>query len=230
MRSFLQTFSSELISYSFRGHTKIPKICTIMNNTAYTFQRLKDYALWYYFRYYPSDARLLQKLIEKGDIGDANIIYKNIQHLMQEDEIIKAKIDNYLFRNKNFRYIRQKMREKLFPIEKIETYLKPMLESWESILDEIFLRKKIENFTSRGKSRSYIFYSLWETAADREILESLLSEYFPEWESENIEREYYKIISSKPELLASRTWKQKIIQKLLSKWFKYDEVKIIVVS
>jgi SOS response regulatory protein OraA/RecX len=198
------------------------------NEKKYSPQRLKDYALWYYFRYYPSDGRLLQKLNEKWEEHDAQQVFAEIKHLLQEDEIIKAKIDNYLFRNKNFRYIQQKMREKLFPVEKTQAYLEPLLESWKSILTESFLRKKIENFANRGKSRSYIFYSLWETAADREILENLLNEYFPDGESENIEREYQKIISSKPELLTSRIWKQKIIQKLLSKWFKYDEVKMIV--
>jgi hypothetical protein len=200
----------------------------MQNNNPYKPQRLKDYALWYYFRYYPSDGRLLQKLREKWEEDDALKVFWDIKHLLQEDEIIKAKIDNYLFRNKNFRYIQQKMREKLFPVEKTRAYLDPLLESGKSILAESFLRKKIENFTGRGKSRSYIFYSLWETAADREVLESLLNEYFPDGESENIQREYEKIISSKPELLKSRAWKQKITQKLLSKWFKYDEVKIIL--
>jgi len=52
------------------------------------------------------------------------------------------------------------MREKLFPKEKIESILEPLAESGNSILDENWLRKKIQNFTARGKSRSYIFYTL----------------------------------------------------------------------
>lgn len=186
----------------------------------YTPQRLKDYALWYYFRYYPSNARLLQKLNEKWDPEDATSVFKDIQHLTQEGEIIKAKIDNYIFRNKNYRYIRQKMREKLFPSEKTEGYLEEYINTWESILDEDFLRRKIEIGISKGKSRYHIFQKLWETKQDREVLEVLLQEYFPDWESENITREYEK--------LKSKYNRQKIIQKLLSKWFKYDEVKQIV--
>ena len=100
-----------------------------MNNKPYTYQRLKDYALWYYFRYYPSNARLLQKLREKGTQKDATQVLKEVQHLTQEDEIIRAKIDNYIFRNKNYRYIRQKMREKLFPTEKIESYLEKYINT-----------------------------------------------------------------------------------------------------
>lgn len=126
----------------------------------YSQQRLKDYALWYYFRYYPSNNRLLQKLREKGSTENTEQVFKDILHLMQEDEIIKAKIDNYIFRNKNYRYIRQKMREKLFNSEKVESYLEKYINSGESILDENFLRKKIENYISKGKSRYYIFQTL----------------------------------------------------------------------
>jgi len=183
----------------------------------YTPQRLKDYALWYYFRYYPSNGQLLQKLREKGKEEDSIVVFKSIEHLLQEQEIIKAKIDNYIFRNKNYRYIRQKMCEKLFDTQSVETYLEKYIHSGESILDETFLRKKIENYAAKGKSRYYIFQTLWETKLDREKIEILLDEYFPDGESENILREYEKI--------RHKYDRQKIIQKLLSKWFKYDEVK-----
>lgn len=192
----------------------------------YSPQRLKDYALWYYFRYYPSDARLIQKLKEKGDHNDAIQVYRDISHLLQEDGIIASKIDNYIFRNKNYRYIRQKMREKLFPSEKTEMYLEKYINSWESLLSEDFIRRKIDIFITKGKSRQYIFQKLWETKQDKEILENILEEYFPNWEWENIKKEYEKIISRSPKLLTSGfEWRQKITQKLISKWFKYDEIK-----
>ncbi len=99
----------------------------MQHNKAYTPQRLKDYALWYYFRYYPSNKKLLRKLQEKGNADDAKQVFEAIKHLLQEEEIIQAKIDNYIFHNKNYRYIRQKMREKLFPKEKTEAYLENYL-------------------------------------------------------------------------------------------------------
>jgi len=159
----------------------------------------------------------LQKLREKGSEHDSEKIFWEIKHLLQEDQIIASKIDNYIFRNKNYRYIRQKMREKLFPGEKVESYLEKYLESWESILDEGFLRRKIEILISKGKSRYHIFQKLGETKLDREKLEILLEEYFPDWEWENISREYEKLKNKYP--------REKIIQKLIAKWFKYDEVK-----
>jgi len=52
------------------------------------------------------------------------------------------------------------MREKLFPSERVESYLEKYVNSGESILDENFLRKKIENYSAKGKSRYYIFQTL----------------------------------------------------------------------
>jgi len=46
-----------------------------MNNKPFKHERLKDYALWYYFRYYPSNARLVQKLNEKGSQEDAEKVF-----------------------------------------------------------------------------------------------------------------------------------------------------------
>ncbi|MDA9128852.1 RecX family transcriptional regulator [Candidatus Gracilibacteria bacterium] len=194
----------------------------------YTYQRLKDYALWYYFRYYPSNARLLQKLQEKGSEEDAVELMKEIEHLTQETEIIKAKIDNYIFRNKNYRYIRQKMREKLFLSDDVEQYLEKFINSGTSLLTEDFLRKKIEMFIQKGKSRKYIEQKLGETKQDREVLTPLLEEYFINGELEIIKQEYEKIISKNPKLLDSGfSGKQKIIQKLLAKGFSYNEIKQI---
>ena len=49
------------------------------------------------------------------------------------------------------------MKEKLFPIGKVEAYLEKYKTSWKSLLSENFLRRKIETFKSKGKSRYYIF-------------------------------------------------------------------------
>ncbi len=100
----------------------------------YNFQRLNNYAQWYYFRYYPSNARLLKKLEEKGSKQDAQRIFQDMQHLFQEDTILEATIENYIFRHKNFRYIEQKMREKLFPTEKVKCYLQKYKDEDSSIL------------------------------------------------------------------------------------------------
>lgn len=182
-----------------------------------TVKNLKDYALWYYFRYYPSNKKLLQKLNEKGTSDDATSTYKEVEHLLQEENIVKAKIDNYIFRNKNYKYIRQKMAEKLFTKELIEKYLSIYINSWESLLKEDFLRRKISNYIQKGKSKSYILYTLWETRKDREKITLLLEDYWELYENESILKEYNKIQNKYP--------REKIIQKLIAKWFRYDEIK-----
>jgi len=183
----------------------------------YNYQRLKDYALWYYFRYYPSNKKLLQKLREKGSSEESQKVFSEISHLLQENEIIASKIENYIFRNKNYRYIRQKMFEKWFPKESIESYLEKYIESWKSILDRDFLKKKIDTYARKWKSRKFILQKLWETIEDREVLEKLLSEYFIEWEWKNIQKHYEKLKNKYPT--------QKCIQKLVEKWFHYSDIK-----
>ena len=185
---------------------------------------LKDYALWYYFRYYPSNKRLEQKLLEKSDNTElTKTVIDSIFHLLLEDKILPAKIDNYIYRNKNYRYIEQKMREKLFPMDKVWEYLEKYRSSWESLLKDDFLERKIKIFKQKGKSNTYIMNKLWETKLDREKLEKML-----DWYSDNdaLKKELEKIVSRSTKInLESYEWKQKVVEKLIRKGFKYGDVK-----
>ncbi len=185
---------------------------------------LKDYALWYYFRYYPSNKRLEQKLLEKSDNTElTKTVIDSIFHLLLEEKILPAKIDNYIYRNKNYRYIEQKMREKLFPMEKVAEYLEKYRSTWESLLKDDFLQRKIKIFKQKGKSNTYIMNKLWETKLDREKLEKML-----EWQrdDEALKKELEKILSRSTKInLESYEWKQKVVEKLIRKWFKYGDIK-----
>ncbi len=183
----------------------------------YSYQRLRDYALWYYFRYYPSDAKLMQKLQEKGKREDAGKVFWEIQHMLQEDEIIASKIESYIFRNKNYRYIRQKMREKLFPLEAVNTYLEKYETHWESILSHDFLTRKIQTLYARGKSTRHVFQTLWETREDREKIEQILKADFTNAEQQALRISYEKI--------ENKYSREKIIQKLIAQWFQYSDIK-----
>ena len=105
-----------------------------MKQEPYTFSKLKNYAEWYYFRYFPSDKKFLQKLCEKGSTQDAEKIFSEMKHLLVEDRTLESLIENYIFRHKNFRYIENKMREKGFPAEKVGKYLEKYKESGQSLL------------------------------------------------------------------------------------------------
>ncbi|MCH8518157.1 hypothetical protein LAT59_00120 [Candidatus Gracilibacteria bacterium] len=188
-----------------------------MKQEIYSLSRLKNYAEWYYFRYYPSNEKLLQKLREKGSEEDVLKVYEYIFPLTQEEAILETKIEGYILRNKNFRYIEQKMREKLFPKEKVKVYLKQYRDTGESLYKEEYLRKKIEYYIEKGKSKQYIFGKLGETKEDKYLLEHIFEKYFEDGEGEALKKEYEKI--------KGKSDKQKIIQKLLMKGFRYDDIK-----
>ena len=64
---------------------------------------------------------------------------------------------------------------------------------------------------------------LWETKLDREKLEKML-----EWQrdDEALKKELEKILSRSTKInLESYEWKQKVVEKLIRKWFKYGDIK-----
>ena len=87
--------------------------------------RLKDYALWYYFRYFPSNKKLEQKLLEKTEQNRelTESVLNDIKHLFTEDDIIRSQIKNYIFRNKNLNYIRLNLMKKQFQKERVNEIL-----------------------------------------------------------------------------------------------------------
>ncbi len=181
--------------------------------------KLKDYALKYYFRYYSSNKRLLDKMTEKADWDDilAKKVFEEIKHLLQEEEIIRAKIRNYLDRNKNLNYIRQKLFIKQFPKDSVENILKAeFIEEGNSLLKKDFIIKKIKSYKQKAKSRNYIRQKLIERSEDTSIVDTCLNEIFIDWETESIKKEYEKLKNKYP--------KEKIINKLIMKWFKYNEI------
>jgi len=82
----------------------------------------------YYFRYFPSNKRLENKLLEKTD-GNRELVDQvlfDLKEFLEEDKIIEAKIRNYISRNKCIYYIRGKLWEKLFTKEISEDLLKKL--------------------------------------------------------------------------------------------------------
>ncbi len=201
--------------------------CTIMQiflkqkimQQPYNSERLKNYALWYYFKYFPSIQKLQQKLFEKSkDQELSQKIWKSMEHLCDEQRVLEDKIRVYLIRNKNVRYIKTQLIAKWFEKEMIENFLqKEFFDEEKSLLNPISIQHKIQNYKNAGKSKRSIRQKLIESKQDEEIVEEIIQNLFQEDESENIAREYEK--------LEKKYEKQKIIQKLLQKWFVYNEIK-----
>ncbi len=186
----------------------------------YNFDTLKNYALWYYFRYFPSRKKLLEKLKEKSqDREISEKVFENISHLFQEEQVIWDKIRLYLLRNKNLKYITGKLLEKWFEKDMIQEILENnFLREGESLLNEKSLFIKIENYKNAGKSIQYVKQKLIERQEDREMIEKIIDDIFYDGEDENLKKELEKLQHKGLE-------KQKIIQKLLQKGFQYNEIK-----
>lgn len=142
-------------------------------------QKIIDYAIWYYLKYYPSVNKLKFKLkfkfwpeSEKGLkywwVSDEEIdfiINEKLRNIIQEEEVIESKIRNYI---------------------------------------------------NKGKSKLYIRQKMFERQENKEIVEEKLNKAFENWEWEIIKKEYEK--------LKNRYNREKIIEKLIRKWFFYNEI------
>lgn len=186
----------------------------------YNFENLKNYALWYYFRYFPSSKKLLEKLNEKSKNKELSLkVFENISHLINDKQVVWDKVRLYLLRNKNLNYIKGKLLEKWFEKSLIQKILEnDFLEEWKSLLNQKSLFIKIENYKNAWKSIQYIKQKLIERPEDREMVENIIEDIFQEWEDENLQKELEKLQNKNLE-------KQKLIQKLLQKWFQYNEIK-----
>jgi len=154
-------------------------------------QKIIDYAIWYYLKYYPSPKKMFLKLKQKfwpnsdkwqkyGWISDEEInfiIKEKLKNIIQEEETIKSKIRVYIWRWKSKQYIKQK---------------------------------------------------LFERQENKELIDLFLEEYFKNWELDLVKLEYQKILKK---LWSNFNWyelKQKVIERLIRKWFKYDDILKII--
>lgn len=188
------------------------------------YQRGKDYTLWYYFRYFPSINRLKEKLKEKTNSNHEliELIFNDVIHLFNDLDVLDSKVQNLLFRNKNKNYIISNLLQKKFNKEDIITILNKYIKSWESILTQSFLERKIKQLKWKNKSKNYIKNKLIEQQEDKEIVEQVLNNIFwIEWDIEWLIFEYGKLFNKNIE-------QKKIIQRLLVKWFNYSDIKKVL--
>ena len=156
-------------------------------------QRIIDYSIRYYLRYYPSPKKLEQKLRMK---------------FWPDSE-----------KWKKYWWITD---------EEIEYILS---EKLRNIIQEIeVIQAKIRSYKNKWKSKLYIKQKLYERLENRDLIEQYLEEAFIEWELELVQKEYEKIkdkLNNKKDLTEFEK-KQKLIERLMRKWFKYDDIKNVV--
>ncbi len=86
--------------------------------------QLRNYAEWYYTKYFPSKRMLQEKLFGREE--DEDIVHRvmsDLSSLIVEDKIIESRIHAYISSGKTERYILTKLKQKKFDIELIQKYL-----------------------------------------------------------------------------------------------------------
>lgn len=188
-----------------------------------SFESFRNYALNYYLRYYPSRKKFKEKLLNKSWV-DKKLVWEvidSMESIIVEKQVIESKIRLYIARNKNLSYIRSKLFEKWFEKEQYEEILTNNYNLDETLLDRNYIVRKVIDYKAKWKSKKYIFLQLFWRNEDKELIMEVIDEvYMDDNELMSIVKEYEKI-----------KWKydwKKIIEKLLRKGFRYDEVKNVV--
>lgn len=192
----------------------------------YSYKRLRDYALWYYFRYFPSNSRLRMRLKLKAgeNIHLIEEVMESIMHLLEEDKILESKIESYTGKSKNISYISWKLLEKWFPIEKIKYFLdKKFEQTGKSILKKEFIKRKVLAFYKKWKSVTYIKNALIERRADEDIVTQTIQEVL--WINSDLELIKREVDNIDLSLFSDNKSKNKFINKLIRKWFIYKDIK-----
>lgn len=86
--------------------------------------QLRNYAEWYYTKYFPSRALLREKLERKTD--DTSLVEKvmlDLSSLIVEQQNIESRVHEYAFLGKTSRYIRSKLLQKKFDAHMVDIAL-----------------------------------------------------------------------------------------------------------
>ncbi len=195
-----------------------------------SFESFRNYALNYYLRYYPSKKKFKEKLLKKSQDDEKLVldVLKSMENIIVEKLVIESKIRLYIGRNKNLSYIKSKLFEKGFEKYEYEKILENNYNLDETLLDRDYIKRKILDYMKKWKSKNYIFQRLFERKQDKDLINQILEQnYTKEDELEVLKKEYKKLVSCYPQLDLG-TNKNKIIQKLLAKGFKYDFIKKVL--
>lgn len=89
-----------------------------------SYSSLRNYAEWYYTKYFPSRRALQEKLERKSE--DLSMVVKvmaDLDSLIVEESVIESRIHGYISQGKTIRYIRLKLTQKKFDHELVEKAL-----------------------------------------------------------------------------------------------------------
>lgn len=178
--------------------------------------QLRNYAEWYYTKYFPSRRALHDKLLSKwDDEAIVDRVLADLSSLIMEEKVIESRIHGYIAAGKTARYIRTKMLQKKFDMSLVDSVL---LSRDDDIKNPENYRSQIEKMVHRSFqkwiSKKMISYEISLKYPDaRSVVDELLSSY-----------DDREILQKKaPELLRKYSQEQ-CIQKLLQKGFRMNDI------
>jgi len=178
--------------------------------------QLRNYAEWYYTKYFPSCRTLREKLVRKcEDMELVERVMADLTSLFVEEKIIESRVHAYVGQGKTTRAIRQKLLEKKYDKDLVNAALE--MQS-ETLSDPETFRPQIERLIDKGAqkwtAKKLLQYELQMKYPEaKELVSELLSEYD--------DREM--LAKKAPELLKKYTQEQ-VVTKLCQKGFSLSDV------
>jgi len=182
---------------------------------------LRNYAEWYYTRYFPSICVLREKILKKShDPILTDQVMEQIQPLFVEKNIIESRVHDYIWKGKTPYYIQQKLLQKKFEpslvVEVLWGFAEVLQdpETYRSIISD-----RCQKAARKGFSRKRITYELqWQYPLARHIISEILETY-DEWAILR-ERVLPDFIKKYP--------REKILQKCIQAGFSAQDASLII--
>ena len=114
--------------------------------------QLRNYAEWYYTKYFPSKRQLYEKLLSRSEeeSGVVERIMADLADLIVEDKVIESRIHAYLSLGKTERYIRTKLMQKKFDKNLVDAFLSSQADILKN--PETY-RSQIEKAIQKGEHK-----------------------------------------------------------------------------
>ncbi len=178
--------------------------------------QLKNYAEWYYTKYFPSRKKLLEKLLSKESEREVvDRVMNDLSSLIVEEQNVESRVHAWIQAGKTEQYIKTKLLQKKFDTD----IVRKTLETYESSFSspDIY-RGKIEQFIEKRKrqhsSRHKIQYELRSLYPD---LKSLIEEMLADYDDEEA------LIEKIPALLKKYP-QEKVVQKCSVEGFRTSDI------
>lgn len=184
--------------------------------------KLYNYAVKYIKKWYPSENKLREKLKQKSDNEDfineviKKLNEKNIQY--KDNILIDMYINNYISMWKNYEKIKTLLIRKQFNIDLVRKHIDIKKEETDwSLLDPFSTERKVLSLLKKWKSEFYIINKLCDTYYDKELVSEILKDI----NFDNTEIMLKELSKLKDKNLD----KQKIITRMYSKGYSYNDIK-----